>query len=328
MPVIAIEEHFVTPELQRAWAGVPQAEQDPMQKLSPAEIDAKLLDLGDARIAAMDEAGIDIAVLSPNTPGVQNLDTADAAPMAREINDFLAAAIRLHPDRLQGFAILPTPDPQAAARELERAMALPELKGVYLYGRTRETPLDHPSLLPMWEAVAGTRTPVYLHPQVSTAPVREQLYGGFDQQLSTMFAGGGIGWHYETGIQIVRLVLAGVFDRFPDLQIITGHWGEVVLFYLDRINLLQRTVKLERPISDYFRRNVSVTPSGIASQRYFHWALEVLGAERILFSTDYPYVPTPEGGARAFLDAAGLSAGDRALIEHGNWERLTASSRA
>ena len=158
--------------------------------------------------------------------------------------------------------------------------------------------------------------------------MREQLYGGFDEPLSIMLGGSGIGWHYETGIQIVRLVLSGLFDRFPDLQIVTGHWGEVVLFYLDRLDRIGSLAKLERPISDYFRRNISVTPSGIASQRYFRWAMEVLGAERILFSTDYPYIPTPPGGARAFLDAAGLSAGDRALIEHGNWERLSGRKRA
>lgn len=328
MPVIAIEEHFVTPELEAAWAAVPEAERDPMQKLSPGAIEAKLHDFGETRIAEMDKAGVDVAILSPNTPGVQNLAPDIAVSMAREINDFTAATVRLNPERFGGFAILPTPDPKAAARECERAMALPEIEGVYLYGRTRDRNLDDPALLPMWEAAAATRAPVYLHPQVSTQPVREQLYGGFDKQLSILFSGPGIGWHYETGIQIVRLVLAGVFDRFPDLQVVTGHWGEVVLFYLDRLDRFATAAKLKRPISDYFRSNVSVTPSGVASQRYFRWALEVLGAERILFSTDYPYVPTAPGGAAAYLDAAGLSAGDRALIEHSNWERLSGRKRA
>lgn len=327
MPVIAIEEHFVTPDLQAAWDAVPEAERDPMQRLSSSDIDRRLHDFGERRIAAMDEAGVDVAILSPNTPGVQNLAPDIAVGMARQINDFTAATVRLNPARFGGFAVLPTPDPAAAAREAARATALPEIEGVYLYGRTRDRRLDDPALLPMWEAIAAARAPVYLHPQVSTAPVRDQLYGGFDEQLSISFEGAGIGWHYETGIQIVRLALAGVFDRFPDLQIVTGHWGEVVLFYLDRLDMLQKPAKLDRPISDYFRRNVSVTPSGITSQRYLRWAMEVLGPERILFSTDYPYIPTPEGGAGAFLDAAGLSAGDRALIEHGNWERLSGRPR-
>jgi predicted TIM-barrel fold metal-dependent hydrolase len=137
----------------------------------------------------------------------------------------------------------------------------------------------------------------------------------------------GLGWHYETGVQILRMVLAGVFDRFPALQVITGHWGEVVLFYLERIDGLGRVTRLARPVSDYFRQHVSVTPSGIWSQRYLRWALEVLGAERVLFSTDYPYRFTPGGGARRFLESAEVSEADRAAIAHGNWERLVADIR-
>ncbi len=327
MPIIGIEEHFVTPELQAAWDTLPETERDPLLKLGSAAMNAKLQDVSEARIAAMDAAGVDIAILSPGTPGVQSLAPDIAVTTAREINDFTAATVRLRPDRFGGFAILPTPNPEAAARELERATAMPEIEGVYLYGRTRNQRLDDPALLPIWEAAAAVKAPVYIHPQASTAPVREQLYGGFDEQLSIMFAASGIGWHFETGIQIVRLVLAGVFDRFPDLQVITGHWGEVVLFYLDRLDSLGRVAKLERPVSEYFRRNVSVTPSGMTSQRYFRWALEVLGAERILFSTDYPYIATPPGGARGFLDLAGLNENDRALIEYGNWERLTGRRR-
>ena len=128
-------------------------------------------------------------------------------------------------------------------------------------------------------------------------------------------------------MQILRLILAGVFDRFPDLQLVTGHWGEVILFYLERIDGLGRVAKLERPISDYFRRHVSVTPSGMWSPRYLRWALEVLGPERILFSSDYPYRFTPDGGARRFLEEADLSEADRAAIAHGNWERLVADIR-
>ena len=118
-----------------------------------------------------------------------------------------------------------------------------------------------------------------------------------------------------------------MFDRFPDLQLITGHWGEVVLFYLDRIDHLAAIAKLERPVSDYFRRHVSVTPSGIFSQRYLRWAVEVLGPDRILFSTDYPFVPVPHGAARGFLDEADLNETDHALVAHGNWDRLVATIR-
>ena len=121
--------------------------------------------------------------------------------------------------------------------------------------------------------------------------------------------------------------LSGVFDRFPDLQVIIGHWGEVVLFYLERIEHLVAAAKLERPLSEYVRSNVFVTPSGMLSPRYLRWAIEILGAERILFSTDYPFEPASQGGARRFLEAADLSDADREKIASANWERLCAGIR-
>ena len=154
--------------------------------------------------------------------------------------------------------------------------------------------------------------------------MRDVLYGGFGDPLDVFFATAGIGWHYETGVQMLRLVLAGTFDRHPDLQIILGHWGEVVMFYLDRINALSRVAAhLERPVADYLRGNVYVTPGGMYSQSYLQRAVEILGVDRVLFSTDDPFVPAPNGAARAFVDAAVLSAADRRKVAHGNWERLT-----
>ena len=152
--------------------------------------------------------------------------------------------------------------------------------------------------------------------------VREAIYSGFGDDLDAALATFGLGWHYETGVQILRMILAGVFDRFPELQLITGHWGEVVLFYLDRIDSLAAPAKLQRPLSAYFRDHVSITPAGIWSERYLRWSLEVLGPERILFSSDYPYRFTPNGGARTFLQSADLSEATRDAVAHGNWERL------
>ena len=136
-----------------------------------------------------------------------------------------------------------------------------------------------------------------------------------------------IGWHYETGVQLLRLILAGTFDRHPELQVIVGHWGEVALFYLDRIAAVDKVAGLKRPVADYCRSNVLVTPSGIFSQRYFAWTREVLGIDRILFATDYPYVPESKAGARQFLDAAPLTQEERQAVAHGNWDRLRAGIR-
>lgn len=324
LKLIGLEEHLAPPDVRAAWAHVDAAGRDDSLALfNSAELTRSLEDLDEYRLQRMDESGVDVQVLSLTTPAVQNLARADAVPLARRVNDQIAETVRRRPDRFEGFATLPTPDPAAAARELQRAVTALGLKGAMLCGRTRERNLDHPEFRPIIEAAADLRVPLYIHPQLPQRAVRDVYYGGFDDALDAAFAGGGIGWHYETGIQLLRLVLAGVFDRHPDLQIILGHWGEVVLFYLERIDVLSKQARtLQRPVADYVRRNVYVTPSGIFSQSYLRRAIEILGVDRIMFSTDYPFVPAPNGGARAFLDQAALGAEDKAKIAHGNWERL------
>lgn len=328
MKLIGLEEHFVTPDVMSAWKALDHRQQDVALKHSDGgEIGRRLIDLGDERFAAMDETGFDIQVLSLTAPGVQNLKPVDAIALQIASNDLVAEKVRTDPEHFQGFATLATPDPKAAARELERAIGQLGLNGAMLFGRTHERNLDHPDNWPIFETASALRAPLYLHPQSPLPAVRDAIYSGFGDTVDAAFATHGIGWHYETGVQILRLIVAGVFDRFPDLQIITGHWGEVVLFYLERTESLGKLARLERPVSDYFRRNVSVTPSGMWSQRYLRWSIEVLGAERIMFSTDYPYRFAPGGGARRFLHEAALSDVDKAAIAHGNWERLVADIR-
>lgn len=326
MRIIALEEHFVTPEVQAAWGALPPDLQDVSDRQIEGDLRNKLLDLSSKRVGRMDETGIDVQVLSLTTPGVQNLEPGDAVRLARASNDLLAEAVRGQPDRFQGFATLPTPDPAAAAKELERAVLELGFNGAMLCGRTRKRNLDHPDFLPIFEAAAALRAPLYLHPQAPRPPVRDAYYEGFADRLDAQLSTSGIGWHFEAGMQALRLVMSGLFDRFPDLQMVLGHWGEVVLFYLDRVDTLSAEAKkatgLQRRVSEYFRSNVLVTPSGIWSQRYFEWCKQVLGTERILFSADDPYVPAPAGGARCFLDEADLSEDERVAVAHGNWQRL------
>ena len=331
MKIVAIEEHLVTSEVRDAWGRLDPADQDAsLTMFSDGEVERRLRDLSDARIQHMDECGVDVQVLSLTTPGVQNLDAADAVPLARRTNDLIAEAVRRQPDRLQGFATLPTPSPDMAARELDRAVTELGFKGAMLFGRTRERSLDHPDFLPILEAAADLRVPLYVHPQIPQRAVRETYYSGFGDEIDLHFATGGLGWHLETGIQLLRLILSGAFDRLPHLQVILGHWGEVVPFYLERIDLLSKAARhLQRPVADYVRGNVHVSASGMLSQSYLSRAIEIMGVDRVLFSTDYPYVPIPEGGARRFLDEADLSQADKMKIAHGNWERLCAQgSRA
>ncbi|MFG2826859.1 amidohydrolase family protein [Streptomyces sp. NPDC048434] len=325
MKIIAIEEHLATKEVLDAWRALPPDHQDDsLEIFDQPRIEECLVDLAAERIRIMDDAGIDVQVLSLTTPGLSNTGAAEAVALARSTNDLIADTVAGRPDRFEGFATLPTPDPEQSATELHRAVDTLGLKGAMIFGRTGEHNMDHPGFRPLFEAAAELRVPLYIHPQLPHRAVRDAYYSGFGKEVDLALAGPGIGWHYETGIQLMRLILAGTLDRHPDLQIILGHWGEVVLFFLERMESLDSTVKLDRPLRDYFRQNVSYTPSGILSQTYLQRTIEIVGVERVMFSADYPSQDVGEGRARDFLECAELTPADRELIAHGNWERLLA----
>lgn len=328
MRIIGLEEHFAIREVINAWLARNPGRSDPAISVSTHGVPAvRLLDLANDRLASMDEAGIDVQVLSLTTPGLHDLPAEQAVDLQRVSNDLIASTICSQPDRFQGFATLATPAPRQAARELERAVIELGLNGAMLFGRTGDRNLDHTDFWPMLETAASLRAPLYIHPQTPPSSVRAAYYDGFGAEVSGALATHGIGWHYDAGIQLLRLILAGVFDRLPDLQIIVGHWGEVVLFYLDRIDQLAAETKLQRKPSEYVCSNVLVTPGGMLSQRYLRWTIETVGADRILFATDYPFVPVEPGGARRFLDEADLDLTEREGIASGNWDRICAGIR-
>jgi predicted TIM-barrel fold metal-dependent hydrolase len=328
MRTIGTEEHLVTEEVIAAWNGIdPDAREDTLASVPPGDIGDRLREVGERRIAAMDEAGLDIQVISLTSPGLHNLPADVATGLQVETNDRIAELVKAHPDRLQGFATLAIPAPAAAAQELERAVTKLGLNGALLFGRTGERNLDHPDNWPIFEAAASLRAPLYIHPQIPQPRVRAALYSGFGDAVSNAFATFGIGWHYESGVQFLRLALAGVFDRFPDLQVLLGHWGEVVLFYLDRSDGLAMMAELPHTFSEYIRRNAYITAGGVYSRRYLRWAVEVAGVERVMFATDYPYRPGPDGGVEHFLQSAGLDESDQERLAAGNWDALVAGIR-
>ena len=323
MKITCLEEHVATPGIIAAWQALVSATRDLAIDLSTGnDKERRLLDRVDLRLAAMDEAGIDVSVLSHTTPGVQNLSPEQAVPLARDANDRIARVVQERPDRFQGLATLPTPVPDAAAKELERAVVDLGLDGAMMFGRTGKRNLDHPDFRPILETAAALRAPLYIHPQSPQPAVRAACYDGLGAKIGTSLATGGVGWHFESGLQVVRLILSGVLDELPDLRLILGHWGEVVLFYLDRIDLTSHAAHLPRPVSDYFRTNVWVTSSGLFSQRYLRWASEVIGTDRIMCATDYPFPDVEPQGNRRFLEASSLSEPDREKVASGTWERL------
>lgn len=322
LKIIGIEEHFLTREITAAWEASAIGSEG-TGNFDLGEIGLRLEDLGEGRLSLMDESGVDVQVLSVTTPALHNLEPAESVRLARSTNDLMAATVAKHPTRFQGLAVLPMPAPDEAALELRRAVVECGLRGAMVCGRTRDKNLDHPDFLPVLGTAAELNVPLFIHPQIPQAQVRAALYSGFGEPVDTAFAAFGLGWHYEAGIQFVRLILAGAFDRFPNLQIILGHWGEVVLFYIERLKSLGRVAKLGLPVEEYFKRNLYVTSSGMWNQGYLQRALEVVGPERILYSTDYPYQYRPGQPGRAFLLATELSQEAREAFAHGNWERLT-----
>jgi predicted TIM-barrel fold metal-dependent hydrolase len=287
-----------------------------------ARICEQLQELGDARIAEMDTAGLDVQVLSLNSPGVEQSDAADQIAIARDANDFLAEAIKKHPTRLAGFAVLPVASPERAAEELERCVRQLGFKGTLINGHTRGRYLDDKFFSPILERAQALNVPLYLHPTVPPKAVIEASYGGFSPAVTGMLIGGGWGWHIETAIHLIRMILGGVFDRYPKLQVVIGHLGEGIPFMLPRMNknLPKEITKLERPFAAYLRENVHYTFGGFNFPATFLDLLLEVGVGRIMFSVDHPYGSMAE--ARAFLQQIPVSEADRERIAHGNAEKL------
>jgi predicted TIM-barrel fold metal-dependent hydrolase len=329
--LVTLEEHCLTPALREV-LGEQIHPYYPVHRW-PAELEAKLSDIGAGRIAELDGAGIDLQVLSTVQPGLEHIAAERATVAARSFNDDIAAAIAAHPTRLAGFAALPSADPQASARELERAVQDLGLVGAMVNGRTLERFLDDQFFWPIFEAAESLGVPLYLHPMPPPKAVYDLYYAGFGDAASFMLAAGAWGWHVEIGLHALRLMLAGVFDRFPAVQIIIGHMGEVLPFMIDRASGALRgaialdafTTQMQLTPSEYLRRNFHITTSGFFSDPPLRCAIDVIGADRVMFSVDSPFSDNAKGAA--FIRSAALSDSEREQISHANAERLLGIQR-
>jgi uncharacterized protein len=319
MRTITLEEHFTTPEVL---AAVERAGSGAVGAAGTGAVRARLLDLGAGRLADMDAAGIDLQVLSLVGFGMDRLDAATAIAVARAANDRVADAVRANANRFAAFATLPMVDPTAAARELDRAVTQLRCRGALINGTTNGLFLDDPTFTPILEAAQALDVPIYLHPAPPPRAVQDAYFGGLPAPYGMLLSIAGWGWHTETGLHALRMIVAGVFDRFPRLQIIVGHMGEDLPFSLARATGVLSRVSgpLSRPVADFFHDNFYVTTSGYFTIPPFLCALSVVGIDRLMFSVDYPYSENTEG--RAFLDALPVAPADRAKIAHGNVERL------
>ncbi len=305
--IIALEEHFWTPDLIALRRTVDQVNPKSVQRLG---------DLGELRLREMDAGGIDVQVLSEAEPGAQNLAPDLAVSLARASNDLLAQAVKRRPDRFAGFATLPTPDPSAAAKELERAVRGLGFCGAMIHGSTRGRFLDEGQFWPIFESAQALDVPIYLHPCTPQPAVFETYYKDYP-----VLGRAALGFGIEMAVQAARLVVSGVFDEFPKLQIILGHLGEALPFLLWRANdTLSRRSRLRRSFREYFVDHFHITTSGNFSQPALQCAIAELGIGRILFAVDWPF--QPNGEAVAFIQDAALAENDREAIFGVNARRL------
>ena len=287
-----------------------------------SEVYQKLQDIAVNRIVEMDAAGIDMQVLSLTAPGVEQADVDEQISIACEVNDFLADGVAKNPTRFAAFAALPVAAPDRASEELDRRVTQQGFKGAMINGHTQGRYLDDEFFSPILERAEALDVPLYLHPTIPPKAVVDAYCSGFSPAVSAIFSIAGWGWHVETSVHIIRMILGGVFDRYPTLQVIIGHMGEGIPFMLPRMGstMTQHLTKLDRPIEAYLRQNIHYTLSGFTFSATFLNLLLEVGVERIMFSADDPYQSMK--ASQQFLQHIPVSEVDRERIAHGNAEKL------
>jgi predicted TIM-barrel fold metal-dependent hydrolase len=285
--LIAIEEHWIAPAVTSALKSLARPDES-LALNDVGDHQRRLADLDEGRIAAMDAQGIAIAILALSPPGTQPLPPEEARRLSCAANDIAIAAVSKHPSRLRALSTLPMSSPKHVADELVRAKGLGHV-GTMVYGRSGDRFLDDPAFDEFFAAAAELGQPVFIHPQIPSDAVRDASYRGFGDLTDLSLATFGWGWHLEAALAALRLIICGTFDRHPELQIVLGHWGEMLLFWLDRADTLSRVAGLQRSVSEYIRTNFHITASGMFNPALLHHVLSVTSVDRLMFSTDYPF---------------------------------------
>ncbi len=327
MKIITIEEHLsgapINQYLEQYIAKDAPYTAMAHKKGRPYEADPELFgDLDKCRIEDMDRYGITMQILS--CPVKSQLLPAQEAPgIVQENNDYVAQVVKKHPDRYGAFALLPWSAPSEAVKEAERIKKM-GFQGILLAGRASAGNefLDDPQFLPILEACEALNLPIYIHPGAPLKAVQEPYYGGLGEEVSARLSLHGWGWHNEAGIEVLRMILAGRLEQFPKLQLIAGHWGEMLPFFLSRLDqsMPLAVTKLERTVTETFKQNVYITPSGIFDYPQLKFCLEVVGADRIIHSVDCPFISNE--GAKPFIENAPISDAEKEKIAYQNAERL------
>jgi hypothetical protein len=325
MRTVILEEHFSLPaasaRVDKAVIARRGYKPRALRKDVPNPL-SLLPDLGEERLKSMDEAGITVEVLSNSGPGPDLVPGPDGVAMAREINDHLAKACAKYPARFAGFASLPMQNPDAAAKELARTVKELGFVGAMVNGTTEGKFLDDASYDGILAAAEELDVPIYIHPHIPPAAVREAYFSGLPEGAGRVLETAGWGWHSEVAVHVLRMVVAGSLDKHPKLKLIIGHMGEMLPMMLDRASqVFSADIEhLKRSVPQTILDQVWITTSGIFSQPPFIAALQTFGIDRIMFSIDYPFAPNAPG--RKFLNEVSLSPSDMAKLTHGNADAL------
>jgi len=317
IPKIGLEEHCMLPEFVDYWLAAVRGMSDELIGLMLAQLN----ELGERRIELMDAAGIETAVLSVAGSVLLETDTASAIRIAAKGNDDLALAVGAHPGRLAGFATLPLQDPAAAAHELERCVRQLDFKVAMVFGHVHGRYLDEDRFAPIWECAQDLDVPIYLHPIGSY--VMPHHYEGRPQLLGPVW-----NWTEETATHALRIIFGGVFDRYPSARLILGHMGETLPFMPWRLDSRYEFVNvgrggapsIEHLPSYYIRRNIAVTTAGVCSASALRCALDELGEDNVIFSTDYPFESLAE--AAEFADTTPIAEHVRRKLCYDNASRI------
>jgi predicted TIM-barrel fold metal-dependent hydrolase len=311
-PIIAIEEHYLDAELVATFTGPEAGRNDEISKRSH--------DLAERRLAEMDEAGVDIQVLSHGAPNAQKLTGPDAVALTQRVNDRLAAAVKANPSRFAAFAAIPTCDPAAAADELQRTVEEHGFKGAMIFGMANGRFLDGKEFWPIYARAEKLDVPIYFHPALPHAGVMEAYYNDYAKDYP-MVVRAAWGFTVETATQALRLVLSGVFAEHPRLKVILGHLGETLPFLIWRIDeALNRPGQKRMSFRDIFCGNFWITTSGNFSNPALMCCAMEMGIDRILFAVDWPFVQNAQ--AVKWMESVPLCDEDKAKILSVNAKRL------
>lgn len=332
MRLITLEEHYMSKKVNDQVEKIllkNNSVNPAMFKFINDFVNSSLItDIGDKRIAYMDKVGVDTQILGygNNTPG--NLADEVAIELCQQANNEVYEATQKYPGRFYGYATLPLEFPDAAVAELERCVNELDFVGVMVEGQVNNHFMDDPKFYPILEKCAELDVPLYVHPGIVSPDIQKLYYqGNWSPQVANHFAGYAIGWHYDTGVNVMRMILAGILDKLPNLKIIAGHWGEGLPFYFDRIDmgLPTKLTGLKHKVSWYFQHQIYTDPSGMFFRNDMEFTVKTMGANQIMWAQDFPYLNgtfDQIDDVRPFIINSDLLPEDIEKITHKNAEKL------